>query len=155
MEVLLITFLASFLIWFMFFGLVVHWFIDGKIKKEQAFHAFLTALIAWAISEMMKTLYPLPRPFILNGAKPLTFTFPIDGGFPSQHAAAAFAIGVTLWLHDRKIGLLYLLAALGVGIGRILSNVHFPVDVLVGAILGSTVAYFFERLHIYKYLTGK
>jgi len=53
MEVLLITFLASFLIWFMFFGLVVHWFIDGKIKKEQAFHAFLSALIAWAVSEMM------------------------------------------------------------------------------------------------------
>ena len=73
----------------------------------------------------------------------------------AAYAAAAFAIGVTLWLHDRKIGLLYLLAALGVGIGRILSNVHFPVDVLVGAILGSTVAYFFERLHIYKYLTGK
>jgi len=155
MFTLLITFLASFLIWFMFAGLVVHWFIDGKIKKEQAFHAFIAALIAWAASEMIKTLYPEQRPFLVTDEKPLTFTLPLDGGFPSQHTAAAFALAVTLWLHDKKIGLFYLVAALAIGIGRVLSNVHTPVDVLVGSILGSCVAYLFEKLHLYNFLSGK
>lgn len=150
----LITFLASFLIWFMFAGLLVLWLINGRIKKEVALHALASSLFAWIFSSMIKSLIPTARPFELNGRPPLTMTVPADSAFPSAHTAAAFALAFTIFLHDKKLGLAYVFAALLVGTGRILGNVHFPFDILVGAILGILVAFITEKLHVYKLLTG-
>ena len=152
---LTVTFLASFLIWFMFLGLTILWLIDGRIKKEQAFHAFLSALIAWGIASMIKNLFPTPRPFETLGLTPLTITIPSDGGFPSEHAATAWALGLTVWMHDKKYGLLFILGAIGVSMGRVLSNVHFPADIIVGSSIGIAVSYLFEKLHLYRVLTGR
>src|SRR3972149_4469485 len=103
----LITFLASILIWIIFAGLLVLWLVDGKIKKEQAIHAFLAAAFAWTIAELIKTLIPSIRPFKLNGFTPLTLTVPSDGAFPSSHTAAAFAAAITVFLHNKKLGLIF------------------------------------------------
>ena len=99
----IITFLASFLIWVMFAGLLVLWIIDGKIKREQVLHALIACIFAYLISLMIKEFFPMPRPFELNGERPLTITVHSDGAFPSSHAAVAFALGVTVWLHNKKI----------------------------------------------------
>lgn len=150
-----ITFLASFLIWIMFAGLVFLWFIDGKIKKEQAFHALIATLIAWGISNMIKNLFPAVRPFETLGLVPLTFTQPINGSFPSEHTASAWAMATTLWLHDKKMGTLFIIAATGVGLGRVMSRVHYPIDVVVGVVIGFMVSYLFEKLHLFNVLSGK
>jgi undecaprenyl-diphosphatase len=152
---LFITFLASFLIWFMFAGLWLIWWIDGKFKQEQALHALISSIFAWIITQMIKSLIPTVRPFKINGFPPLTLTVPNDGAFPSGHSAAAFALAVTIYLHDKRLGALFILAALGVGAGRILGNVHFPLDILGGIVVGTLVAVAIDRLHVYKLLTKK
>lgn len=149
----MITFLASVLIWFMFFGLIVLWVVDGKIKKEIVIHAVFSALIAWIFTEVLKNFVPMARPFQLNGLDPLTLTFPVDNAFPSTHTAAAFAMSVTVYLHDKKVGMLYLVMAGLVGVARIMANVHYPVDIIAGAFLGSLVSYFSEKKHLFKALT--
>ena len=101
-----VAFIASFLIWIMFGGLLVLWLIDGRIKKEQALHAFLAALIAWVVAEMLKNLIPSIRPFKINGYVPLTFTIPTDSSFPSSHAAATFAMETSVWLNNKKLGII-------------------------------------------------
>ena len=53
----MITFLASILIWLMFFGLIVLWVVDGKIKKETVIHALFASLVAWTISEIIKYIF--------------------------------------------------------------------------------------------------
>lgn len=150
-----ITFLASFLIWYMFAGLIFLWFVDGKIKKEQAFHALISTLIAWGISNMIKNLFPTVRPFETMGLIPLTFTLPLNGSFPSEHTASAWAMATTLWLHDKKTGFIFIIAAVGVGIGRVASRVHYPLDVVTGIVIGFLVSYLFEKLHLFKVLSGK
>ena len=149
-----ITFFASFLIWFMFLGLVVLWVVDGKIKREQSLHALASSTIAWVLAEMLKSFIPVVRPFHLNGMEPLTLTIPSGHAFPSSHAAVAFALAMTIWLHDKKIGTVYLVAATMVGVARIAANVHFPIDIIGGAVIGITVAYFVENIHFSK-LVGK
>ncbi|OGM21112.1 hypothetical protein A2955_02110 [Candidatus Woesebacteria bacterium RIFCSPLOWO2_01_FULL_37_19] len=144
------TFLASFLIWFMFGGLAFLWLIDGKIKKEIALHAVLATLIAWGLSQMIKSFFPTIRPFGLNGTNPLTITVPTDGSFPSGHTAAAFGLAVSIWLHNKKLGYKFISIALLIGLGRILGNVHFFTDVLAGAMLGYLAAYLVEKLHPVK-----
>ena len=148
----IITFLASFLIWFMFGGLLILWVIDGRIKKEQVVHAVASSFLAWISAELIKSLIPMERPFLLNNLPTLTLTVPAGGSFPSAHSAVAFALAITIWLHNKKIGTLYLLAALAIGIGRVFGNVHYPLDILAGAILGSFVAFATEKLHLSKFI---
>src|SRR5260221_8607661 len=105
----LIIFLASFLIWVMFAGLVILWFIDGKIKKEQVMHALLASFIAWTIAEILKQVFHTSRPFLVNGLTPLTLTIPSDPAFPSGHAATVFALAFTIWFHDKRVGAIFLI----------------------------------------------
>lgn len=152
---MLITFLASFLIWFMFAGLWVAWAVDGKFRREQVLHALMATVLAWVFAQMIKSLFPSLRPFEMNGNPPLTLTVPGDGAFPSGHASAAFALATTMWLHNRKEGLVFVLVAVAIGIGRVLGNVHFPLDILGGAFIGVVVALAIDKLHVYNLLTKR
>ncbi len=153
MNNLVIEFLASFLIYFLFFGLAILWMVDGKIKKEQVLHALFAAFVAWAITAIIKLIFPTLRPFKIDGLPPLTFTIPNDASFPSGHSAEAFAIAVTVWLHDKKVGWVFLITALVVGIARVWANVHYPIDILAGALIGTLVAVIIEKIHFRKLLS--
>lgn len=146
------TFLASILIWLLFGGLILLWIIDGKVKKEEALHALLATLIAWTFTEMIKQFFPTLRPFQMNGHPPLTITVPGDSAFPSGHSAAAFALAVSVWLHDRKIGSAFILGAALVGIGRVMGNVHSYLDIFGGIFIGTITALVLERLHVNRLL---
>lgn len=148
----MVTFLASVLIWIMFFGLIVLWVIDGKIKKEVVVHAIFACLIAYAISELIKTFFPSLRPFQTNGLFPLTLTVPSDSAFPSSHSAVAFALAVTIIKHDKKVGILYIIMAGLVGVARIMAHVHYPLDVMAGAVLGTTVSLLTSSKHFVRLL---
>src|SRR3989304_6835582 len=102
----IILFLASFLIWIMFLGLGILWFIDGRIRKEQVLHSIFASFIAWIVAEFIKQAFHIARPFQVNGLKPLTITTPLSPAFPSSHAAVVFALAVTVWFHNKKAGLL-------------------------------------------------
>ncbi len=143
----IITFLASFLIWFLFGGLLILWLIDGKIKKEQVLHALMAVLIAWVATQVVKSIFPTERPFERNGKNILTVTVPGDNSFPSSHTAIAFALSTTIWLHDKKVGSAFFFCALLIGLGRILGNVHYPQDIMGGGIIGLCTAFIVERIH--------
>ena len=145
---ILITFLASFLIWIMFAGLFVLWVIDGKVKKEQALHGVLAFVLAWIVADIIKHFFPTLRPFLTNGETALTLFPQHNGAFPSGHTAAAFALAITLWLHDRKVGWIYIILAITIGIARVFANVHYPVDILGGGIVGIVIAIAIEKIHL-------
>lgn len=132
-----ITFLASILIWIMLGGIIALWVFGGKKQKEIAITAFFAGLLAWLSSELIKSLIPATRPFQINAFPPLTLTIPNSHTFPSSHTAFAFGVSIWIFLKNKKLGVVYLIAALLVGWGRILANVHYFVDILGGAALGS------------------
>lgn len=147
MEDLIVTFFASFFIYALFLGLVVLWVIDGKIKKEQVVHAIAACMATAIIVYLIKTFFPTLRPFMINGKETDVLIRPLDGAFPSGHTAQAFALSVTIFMHDRKVGWYFLIGALVVGVARVLANVHYPVDILGGAFLGTIVAVIIEKIH--------
>lgn len=148
-----VAFLASFLIWVLFCGLVVLWFIDGPIKKEQALLAFISSLVVWVITEMIKSFFPIPRPFQAQQEVYYTITtIKSLGSFPSTHAAVAFALATAVWLKDKYIGFYFMIGAILVALGRVLSNVHYPLDVIVGGILGVGTAYGLKKLQVGKFI---
>lgn len=148
MQNFLVEFLASFLIYFLFFGLAILWVVDGKIKKEQVLHALFAAFVAYLITAIIKIIFPTLRPFRIDGLPPLTFTIPGDASFPSGHSAEAFAVAITVWLHDKKVGWVFLGIALVVALARVWANVHYPIDIAVGALIGALVAVAVEKIHL-------
>ena len=68
---------------------------------------------------------------------------PTDYSFPSGHTMASFSCAGVFWHYRRDFGrwsvVLLLLAAL-IGFSRLYLYVHFPTDVLCGALLGLVFA---------------
>lgn len=143
----LITFIASFLIWIMIFAFIVFYAIRKKIKKEIVFRIILSTFLAWLISELIKKIIPSIRPFKINGYPPLTITIPKGASFPSSHTSAAFGLAIAIFFYKPELGFAFLLGALTVAAGRILANVHYFIDILGGAVLGSIIAYLINRFY--------
>jgi len=102
----LVTFLASFLVWFMFLALLRIFNLKKKAERKEFFYVLLVSLLSWALAEAVKNLLPIPRPFQINGLSPLTFTIPADNSFPSGHTAAVFGLATgTVFKPKRKSGI--------------------------------------------------
>lgn len=70
----------------------------------------------------------------------------VNNSFPSDHTIIFFTMAVTFWLFKRKHTYLWILLAGMVGFSRIYAGVHYPADILVGAIIGSGFAYLGYRV---------
>jgi undecaprenyl-diphosphatase len=146
MNDFLITFLASFLIWLMFAGLFILWFFRNNIRSEHVLHAVTASFLAFFISQIIKLIFPTLRPFEVTGEIPLTLTVPFDSAFPSSHSSTAFALAVSVQRHDKRVGFFFVLLAVLVSLGRVLSNVHYYFDIFGGAVVGILSVIFFEKV---------
>ena len=102
-----------------------------------------------AVSEAIQFVSRRDRPDV-NFAKGSFFSSsPLDSSFPSNHAAAAWAMASVLgdeypgWLTRTAV---YGLAA-GVSVSRVLAEQHFPSDVLVGSAAGWLIGHYVYRAH--------
>lgn len=106
----------------------------------------LTGVIAWSASAVGKALFLVPRPYIqMLDIEPL-FQLGILDSFPSGHATFFAAIAVAVWHYHRRLGFVYVLAAIAIGVSRIIAGVHFPLDILAGFLLGGGGALLMMRL---------
>lgn len=103
-----------------------------------------TALMAYAFEVplylFMKTMFKRPRPcdFLLNLD---AFIVPADKfSLPSGHTAAAFLMATIIGTFYPVALVPAMLWASMVGLSRIVLRVHFPLDVIIGAALGISVA---------------
>lgn len=90
----------------------------------------------------LKPLVARARPCWVDNVE-LLIKNPDDFSFPSGHTLACFEGAVSLLLcKHKKTGTLALISAFFVAFSRVYLYVHFPTDVLCGAILGTIFAYF-------------
>jgi undecaprenyl-diphosphatase len=103
--------------------------------------AVLSAGLALAVGKVISELVDRSRPFVADPHGVHLFSgHAADPSFPSDHATAAFAIAVAIVLRKRGWGIVALVAATVLSIGRVAIGIHYPSDVLAGAALGAAAA---------------
>lgn len=134
---------------FFFVGLLAVLFLArGEWASRHARHGVVAAgfstALALGIAQVISHLWERPRPYVAHPDIAHLFIPPsVDPSFPSDHATAAFAIAVSIFLRNRKIGLLALGMATILAVSRVAVGTHYPGDVLGGALLGTLCALFF------------
>ena len=84
----------------------------------------------------LKPLFARPRPCDINTSITMLVARPHGHSFPSGHTASGVAAAYALWLQNRKLGTPALVLAAFIAFTRLYLYVHFPTDVLGGAVLG-------------------
>lgn len=148
-----IIFRAVFLVYWMLAGLLVFVVIAFHPKFRPKLHkhlklaglAIISGLTArYIITELIRFFYNRPRPFEIFGPEN-NFVQLLDhaagGSFPSGHASFAFAIATVVSFYYPKISILFFLAAISTGISRVVAGIHWPSDILGGAIVGIGTAW--------------
>ena len=126
------------------------WFI-GATKAERHRHQLgvFVGMSATALASLtvliINVLYSRPRPFVDLDVSML-FYQPTDPSFPSNGTAAAFALAAAGWGVNRRVGYFMLAAAGLYGFARVYAGVHYPLDVIAGALIGMVVAFLVFKL---------
>ncbi len=93
----------------------------------------LLAPLAIALNYAIKLIVKRPRP-VLEGLPPLGGA-PSSLSFPSAHATSSFAVATAMTRVD-SWGALAFVLAFALALGRPYLGMHYPSDVLAGALLG-------------------
>lgn len=128
----LITTIGSYVIWIVI--CVILAIFGGEKGRNVAIILFIAIIFGHIISEVLKYIILRPRPYeVLQGVHQMAF---VDNeSFPSGHATSIFIGCVIL---GKKYGymILFLILAFIVSFSRIYLGVHYPSDVIAGALLG-------------------
>lgn len=129
-----------------FLLLVAGWFLWGWYRREArdregAIAALLAAAGALGVNQVIAAIWARPRPFITHpAAVHVLLGHSNDPSFPSDHAAAAFAIAGVVMLVHRRAGIAALVVAACVAYARVYVGDHYPGDVAAGAAVGLAMA---------------
>lgn len=114
---------------------------QSPTSKRLFLFGIAVLVLSGLLIQLIKQLTNRPRPSNM----PQTLVAPDErifmNSFPSGHAATAFAFACFIWLHVRGtryvwVGWLSWGMATLIGVSRVYRGVHYPSDVLGGALLG-------------------
>ncbi len=130
-------------------GLAFFW-KRSSFTKHEFFDACWSLGLAFLLAVILGELFGRVRPFVAfpDVAQVLVPPPLSDTSFPSRHSAIAFAAAYFLHRHAKGpvVVIGWILAVL-VALGRVLVGVHYPSDVLAGALVGMLAVYLVDLGH--------
>ncbi|MEV5428261.1 phosphatase PAP2 family protein [Streptomyces sp. NPDC052701] len=100
----------------------------------------LAAGVAVLVNVPIRGFVERPRPFLDHQGLEVLVSGKTDYSFVSDHATITMAMGVALFVANRRFGLVGIGLGLLEGFCRVYMGVHYPTDVVGGFALGTAVA---------------
>lgn len=127
------------------------WLLDAPrhpgIWRRATAAGLAAAAVGLLANQVIAQIWHRPRPYQDHPLGVLPLLAPShDPSFPSDHATAAFAIAFGILFVARRTGWLFLVWAALIGISRVLAGMHYPTDVIAGAVVGLGSGYFTARI---------
>jgi undecaprenyl-diphosphatase len=112
------------------------------LRRPQIFVWTLVADgLGFLLSEALKAVFHRARPL----AEALV-TRPHSHSFPSGHATTSFACATVLALAAPRLAVPLFVLAAAIAWSRVYVGVHYPLDVIAGAVLGTAIGLFVARV---------
>ena len=108
-----------------------------KKTRRAGAAVLLSYLFVFGVGQfILKDWIARPRPCHLDESVALLVKRPSSFSCPSTHTGWAFAAATSILLYFKKWGIGVMVIAALIGFSRMYLFVHFPTDVLAGAVLG-------------------
>ncbi len=139
--------LGLFLLFFLF------WPKKNIVKnRAMVLGSITSALISiFVVKKIILLFFARPRPYVIL---PLTHKLIAASiaenlqAFPSGHAIVFFSLSSVIYNFNKKLGILFFVSSVLMGIARVFVGVHWPSDILAGAILGILVGTIINRIYL-------
>lgn len=112
--------------------------IMGEPLSSDLVQAFLVPFISFVLLSLLRKSIDAPRPYEVFDHPSLISKDTRGRSFPSRHVFSIFIIGMTFLFvcPIPQLGIAILLLGILLAVLRVISGIHFPRDVIMGALLG-------------------
>jgi undecaprenyl-diphosphatase len=108
-------------------------------QKRIVIFAALTLPLTYIVSKIAALLYADPRPFVSGQFIPLIPHEP-DNGFPSDHVLLCAGLAAVIYPSSKSLSLILWALTLLVGMSRVHTGLHHPIDIIGSIIMAIVVA---------------
>ncbi len=145
----LIIFFGEYFLYIIFAILAYFLYRAYRNKKRKEVYGYFVALFAalfarFGVENVIHFFYHRPRPFIALHLPHLLSD--MSYSFPSGHTIFMFALATGIFFVNRKFSYFLYASGLVIGLARVMGGVHYPSDILGGAILGILTGYIVYKL---------
>jgi undecaprenyl-diphosphatase len=148
-------FLAEYTVYILVVGFLYYWFTRVTENRLMIMNATFSFLLAEIAGKTAGLFYRNNQPFAELDHVNQLIQKSIDNSFPSDHTILFFSISFSIWLVHKNHGFVWLILAVFTAISRIGVGVHYPFDVLVGALFGILSAITVMKFALIINFTGK
>ena len=106
-------------------------------RDPRLLRAVITPGVAFVALTLLRKWCNAPRPYEVLDITPLILKDTRGNSFPSRHVFSVFVIDMAFWWIFPPLGGVFLAVGVLIALIRVIGGVHFPRDVLAGAIMGA------------------
>ncbi|MEH6943845.1 undecaprenyl-diphosphatase [Bacillus sp. JJ722] len=137
---------AEYTVYFLVVSVILFWFTRSSRNRIMIISAGISFILAEIIGKTAGLLYSNQQPFaeLSNVNKLIEKT--VGNSFPSDHTILFFTFCFSFFFFKTRFKYIWIILAFSVGLSRILVGVHYPYDVMTGAIIGIATSFICFRV---------